>query len=239
MLKPALTLMAGRTLGYAVFFVVPIILVRLFSQEQFGTYKQVFLLYGTILNLAQVGMSESLFYFIPGSSEEAGRYVCNSILVLGGHRSPYRRTVISRRGHDRAFPQQFRSCAADAITGRVFLPDVGVVCVGDRHDGPPPIFLCGGVLWVVRCRSRGLDRHAGSGISDGCQRALRRHRACHDPARARPSGIASSSSAPACVPTDRSFCDKLPTACPSLCTSCSKPVRSRCICSSCPRGSTP
>lgn len=84
MLKPALTLMAGRTLGYAVLFLVPIILVRLFSQEEFGTYKQVFLLYGTILNLAQVGMSESLFYFIPGSSEDAGRYVCNSILVLGG-----------------------------------------------------------------------------------------------------------------------------------------------------------
>jgi O-antigen/teichoic acid export membrane protein len=76
--------MAGRTLGYAVLFLVPIILVRLFNQEQFGTYKQVFLLYGTILNLAQVGMSESLFYFIPGSSEEGGRYVCNSILVLGG-----------------------------------------------------------------------------------------------------------------------------------------------------------
>jgi O-antigen/teichoic acid export membrane protein len=84
MLKPALTLMAGRTLGYAVLFLLPIILVRLFTQEQFGTYKQVFLLYGTILNLAQVGMSESLFYFLPGASEDAGRYVCNSMLVLGG-----------------------------------------------------------------------------------------------------------------------------------------------------------
>jgi O-antigen/teichoic acid export membrane protein len=84
MLKSALTLMAGRTMGCAVLFLLPIILVRLFDQEQFGTYKQVFLLYGTILILAQVGMSESLFYFIPGSSEEAGRYVCNALLVLGG-----------------------------------------------------------------------------------------------------------------------------------------------------------
>ncbi|HEY7532597.1 MAG TPA: hypothetical protein VH681_07400, partial [Nitrospiraceae bacterium] len=84
MLKPALTIMAGRTLGYAVLFLLPIILVRLFDQEQFGTYKQVFLLYGTILNVAQVGMSESLFYFLPGSSQDAGRYVCNSLLVLVG-----------------------------------------------------------------------------------------------------------------------------------------------------------
>jgi O-antigen/teichoic acid export membrane protein len=84
MLKPALTIMAGRTLGFAVLFLLPIVLVRLFDQEQFGTYKQIFLLYGTILNIAQLGMSESLFYFLPGSTGDAGRYVCNSLLVLGG-----------------------------------------------------------------------------------------------------------------------------------------------------------
>ncbi len=84
MFKPALTIMAGRTLGYVVLFLLPLILVRMFGQEEFGTYKQVFLLYGTILNLAQVGMSESLFYFLPGAGEDGGRYVCNSILVLGG-----------------------------------------------------------------------------------------------------------------------------------------------------------
>lgn len=84
MLKPAMTIMAGRTLGYVVLFFLPLILVRMFDQEEFGTYKQLFLLYGTILNLAQMGMSESLFYFLPGSGQDGGRYVCNSILVLGG-----------------------------------------------------------------------------------------------------------------------------------------------------------
>src|SRR5690606_12488732 len=83
MFRPALTIMAGRTVGYAVLFLLPLVLVRVFDQEQFGTYKQVFLLYGTILNLAQVGMSESLFYFLPGASQDAGRYVSNSLLVLG------------------------------------------------------------------------------------------------------------------------------------------------------------
>jgi O-antigen/teichoic acid export membrane protein len=84
MIKPALTIMGGRALGYAVLFVLPLILVRMFSQAEFGTYKQVFLLYGSILNLAQMGMSESLFYFLPGAGRDAGRYVCNSMLVLGG-----------------------------------------------------------------------------------------------------------------------------------------------------------
>jgi O-antigen/teichoic acid export membrane protein len=84
MFRPALKIMAGRTLGYAVLFILPLILVRMFGQAEFGTYKQVFLLYGSILNLAQMGMSESLFYFIPGAGKDEGRYVCNSMLVLGG-----------------------------------------------------------------------------------------------------------------------------------------------------------
>jgi len=83
MFKPAVTIMAGRTIGYVVLFLLPLILVRIFGQEEFGTYKQVFLLYGTILSLAQVGMSENLFYFLPGAGEDGGKYVCNSIVVLG------------------------------------------------------------------------------------------------------------------------------------------------------------
>jgi len=84
MFRPALTIMAGRSIGFAVLFLLPLILVRLFDQAQFGTYKQVFLLYGTMINLAQVGMSESLFYFLPGASKDGGRYVGNTMLVLGG-----------------------------------------------------------------------------------------------------------------------------------------------------------
>lgn len=84
MFKPALTIMAGRSVGYVVLFLLPLLLVRVFDQQEFGTYKQIFLLYGTILNLAQIGMSESLFYFLPGAAQDGGRYVANSMLVLGG-----------------------------------------------------------------------------------------------------------------------------------------------------------
>ncbi len=84
MFRPALTIVAGRTLGYVALFVLPLILVRLFDQEQFGTYKQIFLLYATVLSVAQLGMSESLFYFLPGAGDDSGSYVFNSVLVLGG-----------------------------------------------------------------------------------------------------------------------------------------------------------
>ena len=80
--KPALLLMTGRTAGFAVTALMPLVLVRVFDQSQFGTYKQLFLVYTTLYALAQVGMAESLFYFVPSARRQVGRYVVNSMLVL-------------------------------------------------------------------------------------------------------------------------------------------------------------
>ena len=83
MLKPALLIIAGRIVGFAAAFLTPLILVRIFDLEAFGTYKQWFLLYTTLLTITQIGMSESLLYFLPRAEAEAGRYVMNSLLFLG------------------------------------------------------------------------------------------------------------------------------------------------------------
>ena len=82
MLKPALLIIAGRIAGFAATFVTPLILVRIFDLETFGTYKQWFLLYITLLTITQIGMSESLLYFLPRADGRAGRYVMNSMLFL-------------------------------------------------------------------------------------------------------------------------------------------------------------
>ncbi|MEX0900016.1 MAG: oligosaccharide flippase family protein [Gammaproteobacteria bacterium] len=81
-LKPAMIIMLGRVLGYAACFAIPIVLVRQFDQETFGTYKQLFLVFGTLFGLAQLGMAESLFYFVPERARRAGRYVFNAMVVL-------------------------------------------------------------------------------------------------------------------------------------------------------------
>jgi O-antigen/teichoic acid export membrane protein len=81
---PALVLMTGRALGFVAGFVVPLVLARLFDQSEFGTYKQLFLIYGTLFAIAQVGMAESLYYFLPSETAAKGRYVVNVLLVLGG-----------------------------------------------------------------------------------------------------------------------------------------------------------
>lgn len=82
MLKPALLIIAGRIAGFAAAFVTPLILVRIFDLETFGTYKQWFLLYITLLAITQIGMSDSLLYFLPRAGAEAGQYVMNSVLFL-------------------------------------------------------------------------------------------------------------------------------------------------------------
>lgn len=79
---PATMVMAGRSAGVAASLLVPIVLARLFDPSEFGTYKQVFLVYGTLFGIAQIGMAESLFYFLPADPERAGRHGANAAATL-------------------------------------------------------------------------------------------------------------------------------------------------------------
>ena len=63
--RPALLLVAGRSVGLAASFAIGIVLARLFEPAVFGTYKQFFLIYATLYGVAQLGMAESLYYFVP------------------------------------------------------------------------------------------------------------------------------------------------------------------------------
>ncbi|HEY3486703.1 MAG TPA: polysaccharide biosynthesis C-terminal domain-containing protein [Gammaproteobacteria bacterium] len=82
--KPAFILMSGRALGFVASFAIPVILARVFDQSEFGTYKQLFLIYSTLYCIAQLGMAEGLFYFLPSAQQLGGRYAHNAMLVLAG-----------------------------------------------------------------------------------------------------------------------------------------------------------
>jgi O-antigen/teichoic acid export membrane protein len=73
----------GRAVGFAATFVIPLALVRVFEPTDFGTYKQLFLIYGTLYGIAQLGMAESLYYFVPANSTRAGAHAANAVAVLG------------------------------------------------------------------------------------------------------------------------------------------------------------
>jgi O-antigen/teichoic acid export membrane protein len=82
--QATLVLMSGRIAGAAVVFAIPLVLVRLLDVHEFGTYRTLFLLYGSFFVIAQMGMSESLYYFVPRRPEAAGSYVSNAFVTLVG-----------------------------------------------------------------------------------------------------------------------------------------------------------
>jgi O-antigen/teichoic acid export membrane protein len=81
--RPALLLTAGRGLATVFTFMIPVVLARRLPPAVFGAYKQLFLVYLTFYTLAQIGVAESLYYFLPLHPERAGRLVANALSVLG------------------------------------------------------------------------------------------------------------------------------------------------------------
>jgi len=80
--RPAALLVTGRVVGLVASFAIGIVLARIFAPATFGTYKQFFLLYGTLYGLAQLGMAESLYYFVPRNAARTPRYVFNALVTL-------------------------------------------------------------------------------------------------------------------------------------------------------------
>jgi O-antigen/teichoic acid export membrane protein len=79
---PAFLLVVGRTAGMIATFAIGPLLARLLTLEELGTYRTFFLLYATCFGLAQLGMAESLYYFVPRTPAQAGRYGANAALTL-------------------------------------------------------------------------------------------------------------------------------------------------------------
>lgn len=82
MSRPALLLVSGRGIGLAVSFAIGVVLARIFDPADFGTYRQFFLIYATLYGIAQLGMVESLYYFVPRQSHRTGPYVANAMATL-------------------------------------------------------------------------------------------------------------------------------------------------------------
>jgi O-antigen/teichoic acid export membrane protein len=79
--RQASPLFVGRVASTALTFVLPLVLARLLDPSGFGTYKQLFLVSQTVLLVGQIGLTQSLSYFLPGGGRERGAYV---VQALGG-----------------------------------------------------------------------------------------------------------------------------------------------------------
>jgi len=69
---------AGQVLNAAVSFVA----ARKLAQGDFGTFRQIYLLFATLLLVTDLGLVESLYYFLPRFPRQVPRLVARALLVL-------------------------------------------------------------------------------------------------------------------------------------------------------------
>ena len=55
----------GRVIAFSITFFIPIFMVRIFSQENFGIYKQAFLIPMTLVPILGFSLGQNIFYFFP------------------------------------------------------------------------------------------------------------------------------------------------------------------------------
>lgn len=77
-------LFTGRMLAFVLAFAVPLILVRIFSPAEYGLYKQLLLIHGSLTSMLALGVSASLFYFVPGHPDEREAYIFQTLIILLG-----------------------------------------------------------------------------------------------------------------------------------------------------------
>lgn len=75
-------LMLGRGAATVLGFALPLILTRLLPQDQFGTYKSVWLIVTTGCFMLQLGIAQSLYYFVPRKDGRALAWLMQSVLSL-------------------------------------------------------------------------------------------------------------------------------------------------------------
>jgi O-antigen/teichoic acid export membrane protein len=73
-------LMLGRGAALLFTFLIPILLARSLSIEEFGAYKQIFLLFGTYTVLLRFGLESSLYYFLPREPTRVHVYISQTII---------------------------------------------------------------------------------------------------------------------------------------------------------------
>ena len=76
------SLVLSRILSAIITFGLPLALVRLVDPTGYGTYKQFFLVANTALLIGPMGMTQSLFYFLPREKSGAGSYAAQSFVAL-------------------------------------------------------------------------------------------------------------------------------------------------------------
>jgi O-antigen/teichoic acid export membrane protein len=83
--RPALTvqafwLMAAKTTGFVLALALPMVLVRVFNQSQYGVYRQAFAVITTACAMLSMGVGISAFYYLPRVTAQRASVVLNVLV---------------------------------------------------------------------------------------------------------------------------------------------------------------
>lgn len=79
----AIIMSIGQGLRYSIQMVLSIILVRLLSKEFYGTYRQIWLVYGSFSSIFLLGLPRSIFFFYPTlETHDRQKFMQQTILFL-------------------------------------------------------------------------------------------------------------------------------------------------------------
>jgi O-antigen/teichoic acid export membrane protein len=78
-LTRARPLLAARFVGAALSLVVPMVLARVLLPASYGTFKQAWLVAHTLALILPMGITQSLYYFVPREPEGRDRYVAQTL----------------------------------------------------------------------------------------------------------------------------------------------------------------
>jgi O-antigen/teichoic acid export membrane protein len=73
-------LLAGKTISFVLTLALPLLLVRRLSQEDFGLYKQAFLVVSTAIAILPLSFQMSAYYFLPREPDRKGHVMLNVLL---------------------------------------------------------------------------------------------------------------------------------------------------------------
>ena len=101
---------------------LPLLLVRRLSQEEFGLYKQAFLVVGTAISILPLGFQMSAYYFLPREPQHRGQIVLNILLV---HAFATGLGLLALL----CFPSLLKLIFNSLVTWMPFAPQIGMVIV--------------------------------------------------------------------------------------------------------------
>lgn len=78
----AAILASGKVLTSCVGLISLAVLSRVFNLREYGTYRQVFLLYAFVSPVLVLGLPRALYYFLPGQKDNPRRILCENLALL-------------------------------------------------------------------------------------------------------------------------------------------------------------